>query len=97
MIDPLVREKAARICEAAAQSDAASHQHYALTAVQLGLDVVYDEAIDDGTGPDMEAVSLAALAWLRVHIVVDGLDWPHDLRRDRAAAEQLRNGWDPTP
>lgn len=97
MIDPLVREKAARICEAASASDALAAQHYALTANQIGLDVVYDEVIDDGTGPDMEAVSLAALAWLRVHLVVDGIGWPHSLDRDRAAAEQLRNGWDPSP
>jgi hypothetical protein len=95
MIDPLVREKAARICEAASKDEAASLQSYVLTASQIGLDVVYDEATDDGTGLDMDAVNLAAIAWLKIDKVVPGLEWPRDLRRDTAAAEQLRNGWNP--
>lgn len=95
MIDPELRERAARICEAASASEACSAQHYALTAAQLGMDVVYYEDTDDGIGADMDAVELAAIAWLRVDPEPHGITNSSDPKRDAVAAQMLREGWEP--
>ena len=91
---PELREKAARICEAAATPETTA-QNYAKTAADIGLDVTYDEDTDDGEGPDMEAAEMAAVAWLKVDPEPLGITSVHDPRRDAEAARMLREGWEP--
>lgn len=91
-MSPELRDKAARICEAAATPETHA-QNYAKTAADIGLDVKYDEKDDTGEGPDMEAVEMAAQAWLEVDPEPLGIISPNDPRRDAAAAKMLREGW----
>lgn len=88
-MSPELREKAARVCEAAATPETTA-QNYAKTAADIGLDVRYDEETDCGEGPDM-----AAEAYLKVDPEPLGITSIADPRRDAEAARMLREGWEP--
>lgn len=94
MIDEALRAKAVRICRAAGESYAAAAKRYEALAEELGLDVKFDG--EDATGPDMEAVELAAVAYLRVDPEEHGITSITDPKRDRVAADKLEAGWEPT-
>jgi hypothetical protein len=86
------REKAITICREASKSAESAARHTAAIALALGYDVrkvADDKYGGDWEGPDMEAVELAATAWLRVDPEPLGIETPHDPRRDAAAADLL--------
>lgn len=83
------RAKAIAILERAARDRESCDRHYADIAQEIGLDVRYkdDGAYGDGEGPDMEAVELAAVEWVRAG---DAVPQVSDPRRDAEAARRLR-------